>query len=149
MMSEFFRGLVDALRKSAALERSDKPLSDAQMKGMMPLFVESVDPPDHKCGTCSMRIPGEGDRGGCTVKEGPVSLANGTCIFWAKGPAASAGDVHERRMTDEESGYIENPPGVPVNCGTCRFYEADHCRLWNGAVKDGQCCIAYSREQGV
>lgn len=134
-------------QKESQQGRSDKPLTDAMMKGMIPMFVEKVDPPDHKCGNCMMRVM-EAGKQSCTIVKGGISFANGTCSYWAPGPAATAEKIHDDRMSYALSGYVEVPEGSVINCSSCRFFErkdagVGHCTLWNGSVKDAQCCMAW------
>lgn len=131
-----------ARSEAAKGEREAEPLTDAMMKKMMPLFVESTKPDDHKCGSCSMRVEKEGDKGECTVVDVPISLSKGVCLYWAKGDGASEEDVHESRMSREIAAYEE--VDGKVQCGTCvHFQDGRYCSLWMGKVKDGQCCISW------
>lgn len=118
-------------------------LTDKGFKSMLPLFVESETPPDHKCGSCFMRVPISGDTGACTVKSGSISMSMGVCLYWAKGSAAKPEDEHPMKMSDELSGY-EEVAGV-VQCGSCKFYTNGHCNLWKGDVKKAQCCVSWSQ----
>ena len=138
----------NALRKLAAkiMARSEKPLSDKMMKSMVPMFVDSDKPDDHKCGICSMRCKENGAES-CTIVKGGISFKKGTCWFWAQGPASHWSKIHEDRMTYAVAGYIEMPEGVKVQCGTCRVFDKSHCTLWNGTVKNGQCCVAFHSPQ--
>ena len=137
-----------ALRKLALkiAQRSEKPLSDNGMKKMIPMFVEKDKPDDHKCGNCFMRCKENGQES-CIIVKGGVSFRLGTCTYWAFGPASHWSAIHEDRMNYATSGYIEVPEGIKVNCGACRVYDEGHCTLWNGTVKNGQCCMAYSNPQ--
>lgn len=137
-----------ALRKLAQkiAARSEKPLSDKMMKSMIPMFVDSDQPDDHKCGGCKMRCKENGAESCITVKGG-ISFRLGTCTFWAIGPMSHWSKIHEDRMNYAVAGYIEVPEGVKVNCHACRVYDQGHCTLWNGKVKQGQCCVSYSNPQ--
>lgn len=117
-------------------------LKDADMKRMMPLFVESDSPPDHKCGSCFMRIPDKGDVGICAIKAGSISMKSGVCLYWSKGNAGSLDDLHAGRMDDVTSGY-EEAKGA-VQCATCKFMDDGYCKLWMGTVKPGQCCVSWT-----
>lgn len=135
---EWFRWVKRALK-----DRSTKPLTDKMMKDMVPIFVDSEDPSDHKCGVCSMRVPMEGEYG-CTIIEGPIKLELGTCRWWAHGDEAAADMIHETRMDKMRAGYIEAPAAdFPINCSTCQELDVEYCKLWNGNVTPGQCCMEY------
>ena len=60
-----------------------KALSDRMMKEMIPMFVESKVPDDHKCGSCFMRVECSSDRTECTIVSGGISQSKGTCLYWA------------------------------------------------------------------
>jgi len=121
-----------------------KPLTDKGMKSMMPLFVESTSPSDHKCGSCFMRIERKGEeRGECTVVDVPIHMKDGVCSYWAKGDASELKDIHPARMDAATSGYEEF--GGPVQCGTCVYYDKEVCRLWMGLVKEAQCCMSWTK----
>ena len=117
------------------------PLTDKMMKDMMPFFVDEDKPDDHKCGGCSMRIMRDGDRGDCTVVEGGISMKDGVCLYWAKGPASTYEDRHNQRMNRHEGDYVESKG--KINCATCKFENKGECELWMGSVKPGQCCISW------
>lgn len=114
------------------------------MKANMPIFVDSDDPDDHKCGNCVFRIMGKGDVGKCAIMKGDISMANGTCTFWAHGDATTEDKIAPQQMDYKLAGYIEVPKGMKINCSTCQFYEHDYCYLWDGKVKDGQCCMTWN-----
>ena len=136
----------------AAAEGDTKPLTDAMMKEMIPLFVEKEKYPDddHKCGNCNMRV--EGDTSTCTVVNQNISLTNGICSYWAGGDAASPDKIHEERMSPETSLYGEYDG--KVNCGTCYHFKKeppDYCALWMGTADPSECCTAWGNhnEKGV
>ena len=146
--------LVKTALKKLALKimaRSEKPLSDKMMKSMIPMFVDSDTPDDHKCGICNMRTR-ENSAESCVIVKGGISYRLGTCTFWANGPASHWSKIHENRMNYAVAGYIEVPEGVKVQCGTCKVYDqadqkAGHCTLWNGGIKKGQCCVAFTNPE--
>jgi hypothetical protein len=124
-----------------------KPLSDAAMKKIMPIFVDESQPDDHKCKNCSMRIEGGGDKAECTVVDGDVSLSKGVCTFWAGVKAASSSDTHASLMSKSTAGYIEVPAELKIQCGTCKHFSKNYCSLWAGKVEAGQCCMAWENSQ--
>lgn len=90
--------------------KSGKALTDAGMKAMIPLYVVGQTPDeDHKCGNCSMRVPGRR----CTVVEGDIDMADGVCSLWAKGPASSPADQHGQKMPKSAS------PSTPFGESLC------------------------------
>jgi len=108
----------------------------------IPFFVDSTDPPDHKCGGCEHRIMA-GGRWTCLLVDKNIDLKRGTCLLWEEGPEKyKAKDVRESRVTPETAGYVE---ADTVNCGTCMHYLAGVCRLWDGKVKEGQCCDVWEQ----
>jgi hypothetical protein len=143
----------------AQAAQAPQMLSNKVMTEMIPMFVDSEDPPDHKCGSCSMRVlePNNptSDRAYCTIVEGHISLSRGTCAWWAKGPAATQDQVKPQRMSYDLAGYVEvDKPEHAVNCSTCRFYHRrdDHmgdCQLWTSRVKAGQCCMVWDGQAVV
>lgn len=138
--------LQEALERYRQLTEGKEPpvLSDAVIKKMIPMFVDSTKLDDHKCGTCSMRIVGPDGKGRCTVMDGPIDLKKGVCTFWAEGEASTEAKIHEARMSKELAGYVETKsPADKIQCGTCRFFDKGYCKLWMGSVKAEQCCIAY------
>jgi hypothetical protein len=108
----------------------------------IPFFVDSTEPPDHKCGGCEHRIK-IGDKYTCLLVNKTIDLKRGTCLLWEEGPEKyKAKDIRESRVTPETAGYIE---ADKVNCGTCMHYSAGVCGLWNGKVKEGQCCDVWEQ----
>ena len=151
-MMNFQQAFTDELRKLSGVSRSRKPLSDKMMKKMVELFVEEDHPDDHKCGTCFMRVGGKGDIRECTVVKGKISLSKGVCSFWGKGQASPPDKIHEERMDYSVAGYIEVPKGFKIQCATCKFFDrkdasVGHCTMWDGEVKNGQCCISFTAPQ--
>jgi hypothetical protein len=129
--------IAAAVRKAA--EEKPKPLTDKMMKDMMPLFSDDKDGiTDHKCGACFMRFGGAD----CTIMEGGISYERGSCLYWAPGEEAKPEDAAPMRMTREDAGYVE--ADGEINCASCRFVEGGLCKLWNGTVDAGDCCMAWS-----
>jgi len=123
-----------------------KNVSNEQINQNIPIFVDKTNAEDHKCGNCLFRIPQNGDAALCTIVEGRVSLKMGTCMFWGYGKDGSVkGDKHEAQMSQKDAGYVEG--NFVIQCHTCKFYEDDWCKLWQGKVEDAQCCMAYDNDK--
>jgi hypothetical protein len=113
-------------------------LKDSYLKNIVPMFVESNNSTaDHKCGTCLFRV----GKNQCAIMKGPISFANGTCAFWAKGPESSK--VNETRLTKQGAGYVEVRAGQKINCGSCIYYGAGICKIWSASVHKGDCCMVW------
>jgi len=142
---------VSTAAKKLAREGADK-LTNEMMTGMIPMFVESEGQDgDHKCSSCNMRVivsDGE-DRAECTIKHSGISLAKGTCAFWAEGEPAVKGDLSELRMDNGTAGYAEvKDAKTKVQCGTCKAYvEASFCTVWKGNVEAWQCCMTWDNPE--
>jgi len=122
---------------------SDKQIKNSQFK--IPFFVDSTTPPDHKCGGCEHRIRTASGYT-CKLVDKQIDLKRGTCLLWEEGPEKyKPADMSPSRVTPETAGYIE---ADTVNCGTCMHYSQGHCGVWDGAVKDGQCCVVWEQEKG-
>lgn len=103
----------------------------------IPFFVDSTNPPDHKCGSCEHRIR-VGDKYTCLLVQKQIDLKRGTCLLWEHGEEKyKPEDIKPSRSTPETAGYIE---ADLVNCSTCDHYSYGVCRLWSGKVLPGQCC---------
>ena len=141
--------------KAGGAKPLKEQLTEPGMAKMVHVFVGKEKPDDYKCGNCNMRVLINKDPiADCTIVKGGVHLTQGVCSYWSHGEdASSKEDIHDERMTYEESGYEETPsPGDKVQCGTCYYYETidekqGNCKLWMGQVKKGQCCMAYKNEQ--
>lgn len=134
-------------RKPRRLPEAKTPrLTDAALKRMIPMFVRAeAEREDHKCGNCMMRIP---ETQGCTIVEGRVDFADGTCAYWAHGKRGTTPDkTHEAQMSKETSGYAEYDG--PINCGTCQVFEGGYCLLWEGKVNAADCCMAWDNPTAV
>lgn len=123
------------------LEADVKKLTDAGMKKMIPMFVSGTTKNEtHDCGHCKMFVP---ETGKCTIVSGDIK-ANGTCMYQAPSKDHSKpADEHDTKMSKDQAQYAEMPVGTPINCGTCEFYEDAYCKLWKGAVKENDCCMAH------
>ena len=127
------------------LIEASKILSNDALVKDIPLFVDKTKPEDHKCSSCLFRIIRDGNKGSCTIMEGDISLKGGTCMFWSFGKEASTeNDLREMRMSKKDAGYVE--ADFKIQCHTCKFYDKDWCKLWQGNVKDEQCCMAYDND---
>lgn len=135
--------VADLLNEGDDDKKEPKQLTDKDVKKIFPMFVDDALPDDHKCGSCQFRI----GNSGCAIVEGKISMPNGTCAYWAKGPATTEDKIHEARMSFEQSGYVEAPSGMKINCETCRAYKDNYCKLWMAKVKPGQCCMAYDSDK--
>ncbi len=129
-------------------------MTNKAFSAMIPLYVRNdrLDA-DHKCGGCFMRVPFDGDRSRCIIVHGEISLAHGTCNYWAGGRAASKPeDIHTMRMSKDSAGYVEIR-GL-INCSSCHFVGGDGekpgmmwCKLWMKDVGPGDCCISHEARQ--
>lgn len=133
----------------AKMADDQAPLTNKKMEKLFPLYVEDTTPDDHKCKSCAYRvIVSEGDKADCTLVIGGISLAKGTCSFWAKGDPASTDKIAPKRMDYELSGYVEAPSAdFKINCGSCNFAVEGYCELWHGTVNEGNCCLTYDNDQ--
>jgi len=117
-----------------------KHLADTAVKKLIPMFVESGNSTaDHKCGNCMFRV----GKDQCALVKGKIDFKNGTCAWWAKGPAMK--ELKPVRMSQALSGYVTVGQGQKINCGTCKFFEKGYCKLWQGAVHRGDCCMVWDR----
>ena len=139
-------------RKTFAV-KEEGDVSNAKINAVVPIFVDNAKLDDHKCGRCVYRIhssdpASEGIAGAtCAIMKGNINLLSGTCMFWGEGKGDSQ-KVRDRQMTKQDAGYVEAPfPEFKIQCHTCMFYEHDWCHIWQGKVKDEQCCMAYSNEK--
>ena len=128
-------------------------MTDRAFKAMIPLYVRGPEGSDHKCGGCNMRVELDGDRAYCTVVQGEISLARGTCNYWAEGRKGSEfEDIHEKRMPKGSAGYVEFKGAI--NCGSCDFIggagkddsSIRRCKLWMSDVGPGDCCISWEEK---
>jgi len=129
------------MAKKLPKRRSKKPphLTDAGLKKIVPMFVESANNiADHKCGSCLFRV----GKDQCAIMKGLISFRDGTCMFWAKGKAMP--QVNLIRMTKLGAGYVES--SGKINCGTCVYFDNGVCKLWNGSVHKGDCCMAWKKD---
>lgn len=139
-------------RKIFAVKEQDA-LSNAKITAVVPVFVDSTEIDDHKCGNCIYRIhsndqASEGIAGAtCAIVKGEIDLIAGVCMFWGEG-VADTEKPRDRQMTKQDAGYIIAPSAdFKIQCHTCMFYEHDFCHIWQGKVKDEQCCMAYANPQ--
>ncbi len=134
------------------LKNAVKMLTDKAMKDMVPIFVdaESTKTDDHKCGNCNMRVEMPEGPAQCTIvapKRG-ISLTRGTCAWWAEGEAAKEEGIHEFRMSAKMGGYVEGPSDdFKIQCGTCSAIDGTYCKLWQGEVKESECCMVYGNPE--
>lgn len=122
-----------------------KPLTNGLLASAVPLFVKgSTTERDHKCEGCVKFIPGNGEYGSCLAVEGRISGPNGTCQHWKSGKPQMGAQTQSGRLTYAESGYVEAPAGMEINCGTCRFVKGPLCQRWRGTVEEFDCCLVFS-----
>jgi hypothetical protein len=108
----------------------------------IPFFVDSTEPPDHKCGGCEHRVR-NGDGYTCKLVDKNIDLKRGTCLLWEEGPEKyKLKDMSPSRVTPETAGYVE---AATVNCGTCTHYSNGICGMWEGKVEPGQCCVVWEK----
>lgn len=139
-----FKKSIETFKELNETFETAAPLTNSGMQKTIPTFVDSTKIDDHKCGSCSMRIPGPDGKGRCTIMEGQIDLKKGVCAFWAEGGPSKDSDIHEARMDKNLAGYVETKsPDAKIQCGTCRFFENNYCKLWQGSVKPEQCCMTY------
>jgi hypothetical protein len=105
----------------------------------IPFFVDSTNPPSHNCGSCEHRVK-DGSGYTCLLVKQKINLQTGTCLLWEHGEEKyTLADANRKsRSTPETAGYVEED--IPINCSTCDHYKNDYCHLWEGKVKDEQCC---------
>src|SRR5579864_1844697 len=118
------------------------PKDEKQIKNSdfdIPFFVDSIDPPSHNCGSCEHRVK-DGESYTCLLVKQKINLQTGTCLLWEHGEEkyTLADAKRKSRSTPETAGYVEF--NIPINCSTCDHYSHDYCKLWEGKVKDEQCC---------
>ncbi len=112
----------------------------------IPFFVDSTNPPDHKCGGCEHRVRLDG-KYTCLLVDKTIDLKRGTCLLWEHGPEKySVKDIKPSRVTPNTAGYIE---ADKVNCGTCMHYSSGTCLLWTGKVKAEQCCDVWEQKDNT
>ena len=121
-------------------------LTNKMMTDMVPMLIEEGEPTNHTCGNCNMRYTDKEGVQRCTVVEGKISYANGTCNYQASGEEASEEDSVDMKMSYDTSGYVESDK--KIQCATCKYYDApkEYCKLWMGKIKPEGCCMAWDRD---
>jgi hypothetical protein len=127
-------------------EASPLRLSNEMMAKMIPMFVNGGPGANHVCGKCFMFVPD----GRCTVVDGKISGARGSCTYWAGGKNATEDKIHAVRMRKSTAGYGEVPAGMKIQCSTCEYLNGEnYCGLWQGAVDAGDCCAAWDSPEST
>lgn len=126
------------------VEGSPPRLTNKLLTDMVPMFVTGGPDSDHKCGKCAMFV----SDGRCTVVEGKISGANGSCTYWSSGKPADEDKIHAVRMRKSTAGYVDAPAGVKIQCSTCMYLNGEgYCGLWQGTVNPGDCCAAWDHSE--
>lgn len=101
---------------------------------------------DYRCGTCRFYIPGERQRGGCTVVKPEksehdaayISAEFGGCNYYVRGKTSSEAAVNPARVSKGDAGYEEDGP---YSCKRCRnFRPPGACTIVEGKIEPDECC---------